>query len=209
MIQNIIKKTILLLILPFILISCLEIDTTINLEEDNSGSWSLMYRIMQEALYITPGNELEGYNYFPSDETEIRERIDAVSGLDLISLSTNTTILYNEFRVEMSFNSLNTIELFFNNFTSNNLIEIILEDTGEWNLIINSPFSRTDNIEGYNLISSLYPNKTARITVFLPGIVTQSNQGLLADDPSTASVSVKIVDILNLTEPFLWIVNYE
>ncbi|MDA3939580.1 MAG: hypothetical protein PF693_09755, partial [Spirochaetia bacterium] len=87
-------KYIIVIILTFFLLSCLEIETRIEINDDLSGVWTLNYKIMQEASYITPGNELFGYNYFPSNEAEFLNRIEGISGLEILSFSTENTILY-------------------------------------------------------------------------------------------------------------------
>ena len=203
----IIKLSIVLLTLFFV--SCLEVETTINVSSNSSGVWVLKYQIMQEASYITPGSELRGYNYFPLSEEDLRNRIDSIEGLNLITFSSEKTIFYTEFLVEMNFISTDEIEKFFNNYTNNILFTMDLTESGIFEMIINNPFPEANSTDTLNIISGLYFDKTINITMVLPGIVTDSNQGFLSENPSEANFSITITDVFNLEEPINWVLKYE
>ncbi len=204
-----IKKLYVILLFSILFVSCLEVDTTIEIKKDNSGIWILQYRIMQEASYITPGSELSGYNYFPLNEADIKNRIDSISGLNLISINTEKTIVYNQYTIEMIFNNTGNIQSFFNNFANIDLINISSEDNGSFKLVINKPIPGNVDTETYNLMDALYKNSTIKIKVILPGIVTESNKGLLEENPAEASLEIKTLDTLQFTDPFEWNVKYE
>ncbi|MDA3939409.1 MAG: hypothetical protein PF693_08880, partial [Spirochaetia bacterium] len=86
---------------------------------------------------------------------------------------------------------------------------IDLTEEGIFKLVIFNPFPEIISSETLNLFSELYSNKSADIIVSLPGVVKESNRGLLSDNPLEASYNIKIVDTFNLTEPDEWIVIYE
>ncbi len=202
-------KAIIILIITSFFLSCLEIETKIEIKEDLSGVWNLTYRIMKEVSLITPGKELSGYNYFPLNETEFKKRIDGIPGLDLISFSTKDTIMYTQISSEMRFANTNDIQFFFNTYSENELITIDLTEKGVFKLAIFNPFPEIGSTETLNLISQLYTDKNAEIVVLMPGIVKESNKGLLSENPLEASYSIKILETLKLTEPDEWIVSYE
>jgi len=204
-----IKKIYVILLFSILFVSCLEVDTTIEIKKDNSGTWVLQYRIMQEASYITPGSELSGYNYFPLNEAEIKNRIDSISGLNLISINTEKTIVYNQYTIEMIFNNTGNIQSFFNNFANIDLINISSEDNGSFKLVINKPIPGNVDTDTYNLMDALYKNSTIKIKVILPGIVTESNKGLLEENPAEANLEIKTLNTLQFTDSFEWIVKYE
>lgn len=203
-----IKLTIILLA-SVLFISCLEIDTTINFSNDNSGLWVLNYKVMQETAYLTPGTELRGFNYFPLSEEDIKDRIDGIAGLEIISISSNSNIIYKEFFVEISFENTNDIQFFFNTYSENILYTINLAEDGVFEMIINNPFPEAENTDTLNLISGLYSDKKINIAVVLPGIVKESNQGVLSDNPSEANLNLTIKEVFNITEPINWVVKYE
>jgi len=207
--NTIFLKLITILILSLVFISCLEIETEIAIKEDQSGTWFLKYRIMQEAAFITPGNELSGYNYFPLDETEFRRRVDGISGLEIISLSLEETIFYKQITSEMKFDTTNAIQFFFNTFSENPLISIDHTEKGVFELDIFNPFPGADNKETFDLFSGLYSNKSIEITVILPGLVTESNKGFLSENTQEAIISLTVMETLNITDSYKWIVNYE
>lgn len=210
MMKNIIfLKLIIILIISLVFISCLEIETEIVIKEDKSGTWTLQYRIMQEAAFITPGNELSGYNYFPLDETEFRRRVDGISGLEIISLSLEKTIMYIQIISEMKFDTTNDIQFFFNTFSNNPLISINHEEKGIFELEIFNPFPGADNKETLDLFSGLYSNKSIEIAVILPGLVTESNKGFLSENTQEAVISLTVLETFNITDSYNWIVNYE
>ncbi|MCK5674070.1 MAG: hypothetical protein KAH95_11885 [Spirochaetales bacterium] len=207
--KNKLISKIFILLSTLIFVSCLEVETTINISNNKSGVWILKYRIMQEASYITPGNELQGYNYFPVSEEELVNRIDNIAGLELISFSSVNTIFYTEFLTEMSFDSTNNIQDFFNNYTNNILFTMDYTEPDILKMVLNNPFPEADSTETINLITGLYSDKNISITVVLPGIVTESNQGLLSENPSEAKMNITLVQVFNITEPLDWIVKYE
>ncbi|MCK5153132.1 MAG: hypothetical protein KAQ93_02135 [Spirochaetales bacterium] len=202
-------KISVLLLISLLFVSCLEVETTITISDNQSGIWSLEYRIMQEATYLTPGDELKGYNYFPLTEIELKNRINGIAGLNIISISSKNTIIYTEFIVEIEFDSINDIQFFFNTYTDNSLFNINLTEDGLFEMIINNPFPEADSTDTINLISGLYFDKNINITIILPGIVKESNQGLLSENPSEANFSLTILDLINISEPIEWIVQYE
>jgi len=202
-------KLITILSISLLFISCLEIETEIAIDEDQSGTWTLQYRIMQKAAFITPGNQLSGYNYFPLDEIEFRRRVDGIPGLDIISLSIEETILYTQFTSKMGFDTTNDIQFFFNTFSDNPLISINYEEKGLFELDIFNPFPGADNKETFDLFSGLYSNKSIEIAVILPGLVTGSYKGFLSENTQEAVISLTVLETLNITDPYKWIVNYE
>jgi hypothetical protein len=202
-------KLIILLLSSIIFISCLDIDSSIEILDDNSGLWILKYQIMQEGTFIRPGTELAGYNYLPLNETELRTRINSITGLNLVSFTTKKSIIQTEYLCEITFTELQDIELFFNNFTTNSLIQINIEESGIFNLIINNPYPENLDTETYNLFSALFQDNILNVRITLPGVVKNSNIGLLSDDPFSAGISLKILEILNLEESLNWIINYE
>ena len=204
-----INKIYVITLFSLLFVSCLEIDTTIDIKKDNSGTWILQYRIMQEASYITPGSELSGYNYFPLNETDIKDRINSIPGLDLLSVSTLRTLAYNQYTIEMNFNNTGNIESFFNNFTDINLVNISLEDNGYFKLTLKKPVLGDIDPDTLGIMNALYKDSTIKVTIILPGIVTESNKGLLSDNPSEAALNIKTLDTLQFTEPFEWIVTYD
>ena len=204
-----VNKIAIILIVSLIFISCLEVETTININKDRTGTWFLTYRLQQETSFITPGDELGKYNYFPLNELEIIDRIDSIDGLEMNSITSNSTILFTEFLVEMNFTDINYIQLFFNNFTDIPLIDISLADEETFTLKINNPFPEAVSSDSLNLISGLYSDNTMGITILLPGLVTKSSQGLLSENTSEAKIEIKIIDTFQLTESFEWIINYE
>ncbi len=204
-----IKKIYVILLFSILFVSCLEVDTTIEIKKDNSGIWILQYRIMQEASYITPGSELSGYNYFPLNEADVNKRIDSIPGLTLISINTVKTIVYNQYTIEMNFNNTGNIESFFNNFADIDLINISTGDNGSFKLVINKPVPGNIDSDTYSLMNALYRDSTIKIKVILPGIVTESNKGLLEENPAEANMEIKTLDTLQFTDPFEWIVKYE
>ena len=204
-----INKLYVILLFSIMLVSCLEVDTTIDIKKDFSGTWILQYRIMQEASYITPGSDLSGYNYFPLNEADIKNRINSIPGLTLISITKETTIVYNQYTIEMNFNNTGNIQSFFNNFTDINLITINSEDNGSFRLVINKPVPGDINADTYRIMNALYKDSTIKIKVILPGVVTESNKGLLEENPSEANLEIKTMDTLQFTDPFEWIVTYE
>ena len=202
-------KFMTILIISLMFISCLEIETEILIEDDQSGTWTLGYRIMQEAVFITPGNEFSGYNYFPQEEIEFRRRVDDISGLEIISLSLEETIFYTQITSKMKFNTTNDIQFFFNTFSENPLISINQAENGIFELEIFNPFPYADNKETLDLFSGLYSNKSIEIAVILPGLVTDSNKGFLSENTQKAVISLTVPETLNITDSYKWIVNYE
>jgi len=202
-------KLLIIVLTSVMFSSCLEVETTINFSNNLSGTWILKYRIMQEVSYITPGTELSGYNYFPLSETELHERIAGVQGLALESLKTETNIMYTEYLVEMKFNSIDNIQSFFNNYVDNKFLTISVKDDGNFEMDINNPFPKSKNAETLNLISSLYSDKNINISVVFPGIVTESDPGLLTENPSEANLILTISELFKRAEPVKWIIKYE
>jgi len=204
-----INQLAVILTVSLMFVSCLEVETTVNINKDRTGTWSLNYKLLQEASFITPGDELSLYNYFPLNELEITDRINSIDGLEVISINSNSTILFTEFLIEIKFTDIKDIQLFFNNFTDIPLIDINLADEEAFTLKINNPFPNAVPSDLLNLISDLYSDNTMDITIKLPGLVTKSSQGLLSDNPSEAKIEMKIIDTFKLTESFEWIINYE
>lgn len=205
----VILKITSLLLSSFLFLSCLDVETIINVSDDKSGVWILKYRIMQEASFLTPGEELKGYNYFPASEAEIIDRIDGIGGLDLISVTLLKTIVFTEFVVEMNFKNTNDIQIFFNTYTDNALFNIGFPNEGVFEFVLNNPFPGGNNTDTLNLIFGLYSKNTVNITIILPGIVKESNQGFLSEDPAEANLSLTIDEIFNISESIEWIVQYE
>ena len=108
-----IKKQFLLVFISIFLISCLEVDSSIDIKKDGTGIWNLQYKISQEALYVTPGLEFSGFNYFPKNENEIKKRISETAGLELLRVSVSETAGYSEYSARMSFKNTDNIESFF------------------------------------------------------------------------------------------------
>ncbi len=207
--KNITFKISIILLASLLFISCLELDTTISISNNKSGIWVLNYRVMQEASYLSPGIELSGFNYFPLSEPELKGRIDSIAGLEIISISSNTNIIYTEFLVEISFESTNDIQFFFNTYSDNVLFTIDVTEDGKFEMTFNNPFPEAGSTETLKLISGLYYEKKINITVVLPGIVTESNQGLLSDNPSEANLEIPVPDFFNIDESINWVVKYE
>lgn len=206
---RIIIKLLIILSISLISISCLEVETTINISTNLSGTWILKYRIMQEASFITPGTELRGYNYLPVSEKELQNRIAEIQGLDLVSFNSETSIIYTEYLVEMKFDNTDNIQFFFNSYVDNVFLNINLEDEGNFVMLLNNPFPDAADTDTLNLISSLYSDKNLNITIRLPGIVTETYPGLLVENPSEANLNLTIPELFNMTVPVKWIIKYE
>lgn len=202
-------KQYILIIVSISLISCIEVDSSIDINEDGTGTWDLQYRISQEASFITPGLEFSGFNYFPKNEDELRKRVSEIAGLELLDVSTNETGEFIEYSALMSFLHTDNIESFFANYTENSLIDISSEEKGVFQLKIENPYRSEIDEETLKLFSALYSGKMVNIVVGFSGIVTNSSEGLLSEDPGKVAFEMKIVDLLTMAGPVSWIINYE
>ena len=206
--SEILFKIIIILLVSLIFISCLDVETSINISNNLSGTWILKYKIMQEASYITPGTELKGYNFLPLSEAGIVERIVETPGLELVSLKSETNIIYTEYYAEIDFDNSNTIQNFFNPYVNTQFLNITQEE-GTFEMLLYNPFPDSIDADTLNLFSSLYSDKNVNISIILPGIVTESNPGLLVENPSETNINLTIPELFNLTEPIKWIIKYE
>ncbi len=204
-----IKKQLVLIFISIFLISCLEVDSSIDIKKDGTGIWNLQYRISQEALYITPGLEFSGFNYFPKNENEIRKRISEITGLELLQVSVNETTDYSEYSARMSFKNTGDIESLFSNYEDNSLVEISSDNDGTFSLTIENIHIPEIDQDTLNLLSVLYSGKMINITVSFPGIVTNSSTGVLSEDPEEAAFEIRTMDALTSKEPVIWTINYE
>ncbi|MCK5198739.1 MAG: hypothetical protein KAR21_10330 [Spirochaetales bacterium] len=204
-----IKKQFILIILSISLISCIEVDSLIDIKEDGTGEWNFQYRISQEASFITTGLEFSGFNYFPNNEDELRKRTSEIPGLELLQVSVNETAEFIEYSARMSFLNTDNIESFFTNYAENSLIDISSDETGIFQLIIDNPYSSEIDQDTLKLLSALYSNKMINIVVAISGIVTNSSTGILSEDPGKAAFEIKTMDVLTMVEPVSWIINYE
>ncbi len=204
-----IKIFMLLLIAAVLFVSCLSVKSEITLREDGTGEWSMQYRIPQELLYITPGPEFRGFDYFPADEEGVVERTNSIPGLLLISVSSSETPDFVEINTRIAFTDSNDIELFFNNYTETPVLKIDTDNKGVFGFEITPPYVRELDTDTFNIISALYSQSAINVRVDLPGIVTESSAGLLSENPSQAELEIKFTDLLSSDEPVEWIVNYE
>lgn len=204
-----INKMLILIIMSILLISCLEVDSVITLKEDSTGVWNIQYRISQEAAFITPGLEFSGFNYFPVNEDELKKRSSEIAGLELLDVSSKETPEFIEFSARMSFLNTDNIELFFNNYTVNSVVEISSEENGVFRLTLGKPFNSEIDQDTIRLLSALYSKNIVKIVVELPGIVTESSTGRLSEDPQQAGLELRTTEIVTMSEPIEWIVNYE
>ena len=203
------RELFILLVSAFLLSSCLEVDSTIELKKNGTGTWSLKYRFAQEASFITPGPELSGFDYFPQNEEELRKRIRNVSGPELLQMSVETNAGFTEYSAEICFLNTDDIELFFNNAAINSLVEISSEEDGRFTLTIQKPYTQDIDQDTSRLLSALYPEYTVKITASLPGIVTSSSTGILSEDPEKASFEIRTVEIITMPEKIEWLITYE
>ncbi|MCK5197726.1 MAG: hypothetical protein KAR21_05210 [Spirochaetales bacterium] len=204
-----INKMLILMIMSILLISCLEVDSVITLKDDGTGIWNIQYRISQEAALITPGLEFSGFNYFPVNEDKLRKRTSEIAGLELLDVSSKETPEFIEFSVEMSFLDTDNIELFFDKYTVNSVVEISSEENGVFKLTLGKPFNSEIDQDTLRLLSALYSKNIVNIVVELPGIVTESSTGRLSEDPQQAGLELRTTEIITMSEPLEWIVNYE
>ena len=205
-----INKLLILIILLLVLTSCLEVDTIIDLKEDGTGTWSLQYKISQEAAFITPGLEFSGFNYFPVNEDDLRKRIGEIEGLELLQVSIEETANFTKYSAEMSFLNTDNIESFFNNFTENRLVEIMSdEEDGVFILTIEKPYISEIDQDTHRLLSALYSSKMIKVIVGFPGIITDLNTGILSEDPGEARLEIETIKIVTMSEPIEWIIYYE
>lgn len=202
-------KQYILIVLSISLISCIEVDSLIDIKEDGTGVWNLQYRLSQEASFITPGLEFSGFNYFPQNEDELRKRTSEIAGLELLQVSAKETYEFIEYSIEMSFLNTDNIESFFTNYAENSLVEINSEEDGVFRLTIENPYRSEINQDTLKLLSALYSSKTFNIVVVFPGIVINSSTGILSENPRMAAYEMKIIDALTMVEPVSWIINYE
>ncbi len=202
-------KQFILIVLSISLISCIEVDSLIDIKEDGTGAWNLQYRISQEASFITPGLEFSGFNYFPNNEDELRKRASEIAGLELLKVSIKETAEFIEYSARMSFLNTDNIESFFTNYAENSLIDISSEEKGLFQLTIDNPYRSEIDEETLKLFSALYSGKIINIVVGFSGIVTNSSTGLLSEDPGKVAFEMKTVDVLTMVEPVSWIINYE
>lgn len=203
------KKLLVLLVLLLLLSSCLEVDSFIDLKIDGTGTWTLKYRLAQEAFYITPGLEFSEFSYFPVNEDEFRKRISEISGLELLQLSIESTAVFIEYSAEIKFQNTDDIELFFNNDNKPSIIKINSEGDGLFSLTINNPFGQDVDQYTIRLLSALYSENKINIVVGFPGIVTNSSTGNLYEDPEKAGLEIKTTEILTMTEEIKWVITYE
>ncbi len=204
-----VRNFVLLLLISILFISCLDVESEITIGDNGTGQWMLKYRIPQEVLYITPGNELSGFNYFPSNEKGVIERINSIPGLVLIDISSRETVDFVEINTLISFTSTDLIESFFNNYIEEAILNIDSGNRGEFVITIKTPFRRKLDSDTLSIISALYSKSVMNITVDLPGIVTESSAGLLAENPNRANFEFRFLDLLLSEEPLQWRVNYE
>ncbi len=204
-----IKKILIPIIISILFISCLEVDSKININEGSTGLWSLQYRISQEAVFITPGLEFNGFNYFPVNEEDLIKRINEITCLEIISISSKETTDFIEISVEMSFGDIENIESFFNNYSESPIVQINREDEGVLRFIIENPFDSDIDQETLELLSALYSRNMIKIVTAIPGIVTDSSTGVLSEDPGEAAWEIGITEIITLSDPAEWIINYE
>ena len=202
-------KQFILIVLAISLISCIEVDSLIDIKEDGTGVWNLQYRISQEASFLTPGLEFSGFNYFPQNEDELRKRTSEIPGLELLQVSVKETAEFIEYSARMSFLNTDNIELFFTNYAENSLVEISSEEDGLFRLTIENPYGSEIDQDTLKLLSALYSNKMINIVVAFSGIVTNSSTGILSEDPGKAAFEIKTMDVLTMVEPASWIINYE
>ncbi len=204
-----IKKQLVLIFISIFLISCLEVDSSIAIKKDGTGIWDLQYRISQEAIYITPGLEFSGFNYFPTNENEIRKRINEIMGLGLLQISVRETADFSEFYTRMSFQNTDDIKSFLSNSEEKSLVEISSDNDGSFSLKIKNIYIPEINQDTLKLLSALYPKKMINIIVSFPGIVTDSSTGFLSKDPEKAAFEMRTIDALTTEEPVIWTINYE
>lgn len=196
-----------LLIFSLALLSCIDIDSRITLQENGSGKLELIYTVSSTAMRFGASDPASGVLPIPVDEADFRRSVLAVQGLSLESYSRSEQGENTVITAVMGFTGLEALNRFVGGeeqtFTLNRS-----ENRTTFEQLI-SPGSGEETDERYRqfLSSFLSPYKL-KFTLSTPRPVTRSVPEGVSVSDREAEVTFPLIEVVESPDPVKWIVEW-
>jgi hypothetical protein len=189
-----------------LLASCLNVETSITLEDDHSGRVSVFYEIENELWDLGVFDPESSVRAFPVSEADFRRAARRVEGAELLdySLSRGETVTTVEARLSFAdLEALNGIYALGENFVS-------LAEDGE-SIVYRQrlkPDEEGYTVEDTEFVRTYFAGYSAAFTVRLPGEVSKTNLGEVVASKREVRVSLDLVEFLSRPAPVDWEIRY-
>lgn len=190
------------------LTSCIDIETSITLQEDGSGTVTMSYSISKMVMELGRLDEEDPFAPLPVSKTDFTATAAIVPGLEVISVKENEDAKNNYIEAELVFDSIEALSSFLSPDNEGGP-EVYVE--GGSTIFRYTLFTATEediNQQSMDLIESFFAEDAVSMIIEAPARITSVNHGEITGNGRKAQYSVAIAEIFQRNEDILWEVRW-
>ena len=188
-----------------LLASCLNVETTISLENDLSGRVSITYEIENELWDLGVFDPESSVRAFPVSEADFRRTVRRVEGAELVDYSISRDEATTRVEASLSFDDLEAL----NGIYAPGQSLIAVTEEGE-QTVYRQRLKPEDEytVEDTEFVESYFGNYSVVFRVQAPGEVDRANFGEVVASKREVRVSLDLVEFLRRPAPVDWEIRY-
>lgn len=206
--MNIACKIALFMAAVCCLTGCIDMETSITVEQNGSGSVRMVYSVSKMVMELGKLDEESSFSPLPVSEEDFLATAAMVPGIEIQSVSTVEDEKKVSIDAEYDFTSVNDLSAFFSPDREN---DPSLETEGEEQVFRYTLFRAADgeiSPESMKMIESFFAEDEIIIRLEAPSAIQSVNYGEILGNGRTAEYSVGIYDIFSRNQDIIWEVRW-
>jgi hypothetical protein len=185
--------------------SCLDIETRIELEDDNTGRLTVEYVVENDLWDLGIFDEESSVRAVPLSERDFRRAARRVEGAELLEYSSSRNEETTQIRAVLSFSSLEALSGLY----ADGAYAVEIRSDGNGSVYRQEIRSGEEyRIEDTAFLETYLEDYTLSFTIEAPRDVTSSNMGTVVESGREVELSLSLTDYLTDTEPMTWEIRY-
>jgi len=204
------KKFLLLLPLGFVifLTSCIDIETSITLQEDGSGTVTMSYFISKMVMELGRLDEEDPFVPLPVSGADFTATAAIVPGLELISVKENEDAKDNYIEAELEFDSIEALSSFLSPDREGDPAVTVEGGSTIFRYTLFMATEEDINQQSMDLIESFFTEDAVSLTIEAPARITSVSHGEITGNGEKAEYSITIAEIFQRNEDIIWEVRW-
>ena len=207
------KFAVIFLLSSFFLCSCIDVESSIQINEDRSGTFFLTYKISRMAVNLGREEDEKDLILFPASSEELQAAADEIDGLNIKSFTITEKAVEIIVNINLEFDDINSLSSLFE-FYSENSIEYIGESPNSvFRHIIYTARENSIDSETLTLIDLLIPEYSLSFIISTPGDILSAkilnnsvpeDNTKIGDTQRSAGLQLNTMDVVRGNNTIIW-----
>ena len=198
-----------LVLITFVLSSCLDIDARISVNDNGSGTIRMNYAVSAFAVNLGRIESEQKLLALPLQQQDFERAVQQIEGLALQSYEIKETEKATDISATLSFSNIEALSRLFS--TQEIRDPVTLEAIGNgraFRIFIYQGSPEEPPEEIINLYKTLFEENSISITCSFPREVRSANFGAYSSDRRSVTFNKNLLEIISSKEPILWEILY-